>query len=1122
MTPHVLGERLGGGAVTDAFVATSFGAEGFEKTVVVKRVHADLAAVPTFVDALLAGAHRVSALSHANVVLLMDVARDAAGLHLVTEYVEGVDLARLVDLARAANVQLSDAMVAFIGAEIAKGLDYAHRRRGGAVVHGGLSPHNVLLSRDGAVKISDFGVHVAREDARFAPDEVRARPFRAPERLDGGEATKAADVYALGAILRGIAPSFDLVENLLGPADARPTAGEFHERVLAWAYQRGGIGHAAADLAKLVARLRTDVASTATVDAEAIGPAPTPTSADGARREVSAKVREVVLFVATDLDAADAAPSADAVHARDVVAAAGGTVLSEDRAEVRAVFGLASEAGRDVRDALRAALDLARRAPRLGVAIGLGRALVDERGEVVHDDGAIARFSGVAALAHASRGRAFVTADVVRVASNQFVFGADAGRAFVERERDRPLATTRFVGRRPELARLGARWAESRKGSPSVVALTGPPGSGKTRLALEMERVAKLREPTARATYVATPSDPWEAADLVIVDVFDGVAPRLEAAVRAARGVSSRTLVIVVTRELDDALRAIVDEEIALGPLDDDDLDELAATLLGARVLTPELVDELRQLGERSPLFVTETVRDWLDEAAVVVRDGVAVLHGVSSAPPRTLRALVEARLEKLGEEERAIVRAAAIAGEDVTAEEISAMTGATVDTARDVLLRTSPVVRRVALETVPMSDRAALHASAERALLAEVRGPAARRDERIATHRLAQGDARGAREAFSRAADAYGRPVDRGRAAARALGAWADVHEGPGPSRDAALATLPRLVGMLAAAAEHGAAVDAWLDLARDAFDRVDRDGALADRVIVRLEAARLGVHLAAVPEARVALDQASNLAVDRRLRARVLATEIELALRTGEIARGRDAASALLDLREVSPRGARLDADAALRELESPTVLADAAEIFGASRDERAAETALSLALDLGADASAAVRAAIEVRRARVELALGRAAHALRTSVIAVDLADAIGATRLRAEAKLTLAESSIRTGRLDRAYAALVSALEASESSAHTRVAALASARLAWLDAPADLETARTTLQTLASRADGRGFASDALAIRIWSARLLEGEPARTALAAAAEAATRLGHHALAAEARDDEPR
>ncbi len=1105
------GERLGSGAITETFVATSFGAEGFEKTVVEKRVHADLAAVPRFVDAFVAEAQRASALSHANVVLLMDVAKDEAGYRLMTEFVDGVDLARLVELSRSAGVALPEAIVAFIGAEIAKGLDYAHRRRGGAVVHGGLSPSNVIVSRDGAVKISDFGLHRAREDAGFAPDEVRARPFRSPERLGGGDATKAGDMFALGAILRELAkggPPFEPAEALAAAEDARPTAGSFHERVLAWAYARGAMALRAGDLAKLVARLQreTPLTTIPAIVETALAPSePAPEPHVG----TSARTREVALLVVSDL-----AEATSASLVRSSIEAAGGVVTAMDGAELRAVFGLASEEGRDVRDALRAGLGLVAESPRIGLAVDVGRVLVDERGSVVEDAGSAARFARAALLASTAQGRVVVPAEVVRAASEAFAFSSEGGRAFVTEERPRPLSTSRFVGRRAELARLGAAW-EACQGGPRVVAITGEAGVGKTRLALELERRVLLRDPSTRTRFLASIDDAWDPLDLVVIEASEAFAAPLSRARLRAREAGRRALFVVVARELGADLRAIADEEVQLGPLSDDEAVELAASLLGARVLVPDLLERLRDVAERTPLFLTETLRDWMDQAVVVVRDGVAVLHAGALAPPRTLRALVEGRLDRLRPEQLELVRALAIAGDEATREEVASMVSAS-ESQRELpdldpsLLAPGgralrPLVRQVVLDTVPPDARRALHAAAERAITASPSAPAAgaKRAERIGHHRVESGDARGALTSFLHAAHGHARPADRARAAAQALRLLPPVRE---PVDPALLGDIPRLVGMLASAADPAGASEGWLDLARETFERIDRDGALADRVVVRLEAARLAVQLAAVPEARVALDQASNLAVDVRLRARVLATEMELALRTGEIGRGRDAASALFDLASTHP----------LREIESPAVLTDAAEIFGAARDERAAETALGLALDLGADGSPSIRAAIEARRARVELLLGAPGRALRTSMIAVDLADAAGATRLRAEAKLALAESSIHAGRLDRAHAALVAALEAAESSGHDRAATSSSALLIWLGAETDPAEAREKLASLASRCDARGLAADDLAIRLLAARLLDGPPARDALRAIEAAATRLGHAALAAEA------
>ncbi|MFO0617348.1 MAG: AAA family ATPase [Polyangiaceae bacterium] len=835
--------------------------------------------------------------------------------------------------------------------------------------------------------------------------------------------------------------------------------------------------------------------------------------AEGPRQ---ARTREVALLVVSRLGAA-----ASAAEVRASIEASGGRVTAADGAELRAVFGLASDEGRDVRDALRAALAITARDTAVGAAVDLGRALVDERGAVVEDAGASARFARAAALAASSSGRVLVPPEVVRAAGEAFAFGSESGRAFVTHERPRPLATSRFVGRRAELARLGARWEEAQGGRATVVALTGEAGVGKTRLALELERRILLSLPSTRTRFLTSRDGPWEALDLVVIEAFQGVAEPLARARRGAEGAGTGALFVIVARELDAELRPLVDEELRLGPLSEDEATDLAASLLGARLLVPELLERLGEVAERTPLFLTETVRDWMDQAVVVVRDGVAVLHAGALDPPRTLRALVEARLDRLGPEDLTLLRASAIAGDEASAEEVSAMMELLGHAPRDLgsldgsLLGPAdadtgsrslrPLVRQVALDTVPKEARRALHAAAEKAIAASPPSPktAARRAERVGVHRFEAGDGRGALSSFVHAAHAFTRPADRARAAAQALRLLPPIRE---PLDPALLADVPRLVGMLASAADQAGASEGWLDLARDAFERIDRDGALPERVVVRLEAARLGVQLAAVPEARVALDQASNLAVDVRLRARVLATEMELALSTGEIGRGRDAASALFDLSSTHP----------LREIESPVVLADAAEIFGAARDERAAEAALGLALDIGADGSPSVRAAIEARRARVDLLLGQPARALRTSMIAVDLADAAGAMRLRADAKLALAESSIHAGRLDRAYAALVAALEAAESSGHGRAATAAQALLLWLDAPADTPAARDKLGAIAARCDARGFAADALAVRLLAARLLEGDAARDALRSIESAATRLGHLALAADA------
>src|SRR5262249_2274310 len=163
----------------------------------------------------------------------------------------------------------------------------------------------------------------------------------------------------------------------------------------------------------------------------------------------------------------------------------------------------------------------------------------------------------------------------------------------------------------------------------------GEAGIGKTRLALELERRVSRAEPGTRTAVVSRAStEAPRDADLLVVDVAD--APSFVA--RTASG----ALVVVVARELGE-LSETVDGVVELGPLEQDEVVDLAASIVGARVLNPDLVERLSTVVERSPFFVEQTVKDWLHHALVTVRDGVASIRAEAPAPPRTLRALVEA-----------------------------------------------------------------------------------------------------------------------------------------------------------------------------------------------------------------------------------------------------------------------------------------------------------------------------------------------------------------------------------------------------------------------------------------------------------------------------------------------
>jgi serine/threonine protein kinase len=198
-----LGQLLGSGGLGDVYRATRFGAEGFERTVALKRIRPELAQQERFVRMFIREAQLLGRLIHRNIVSAWDFERDAAGqLFLVMEYVDGVDLDKLLK-----SGTLPHAVIIFIVAEILNGLDYAHRLPTGqsacGVVHRDLSPHNILLSWEGAVKIADFGLaksaqstHVSAsldlqgKVAFMSPEQAACRP------LDG-----RSDLFSVGIML---------------------------------------------------------------------------------------------------------------------------------------------------------------------------------------------------------------------------------------------------------------------------------------------------------------------------------------------------------------------------------------------------------------------------------------------------------------------------------------------------------------------------------------------------------------------------------------------------------------------------------------------------------------------------------------------------------------------------------------------------------------------------------------------------------------------------------------------------------------------------------------------------------------------------------------------------------
>ncbi len=216
-------ERLGQGGMAEVFKAKSFGVEGFEKVLVIKRILPELARSQEFVDMFIHEAKLAVRLSHANIVQVFDlglapvVGKSGEKLpdayFMAMEFVHGLDLATLLARCRRQQLSLPVELAVFVCAEVAKGLDHAHRRRDEqlkplGIVHRDVSPQNVLLSFEGEVKVTDFGIAKARGALEKGEmEDTRARQlhgkfgYMSPEQARGESVTSSTDLFSLGIVL---------------------------------------------------------------------------------------------------------------------------------------------------------------------------------------------------------------------------------------------------------------------------------------------------------------------------------------------------------------------------------------------------------------------------------------------------------------------------------------------------------------------------------------------------------------------------------------------------------------------------------------------------------------------------------------------------------------------------------------------------------------------------------------------------------------------------------------------------------------------------------------------------------------------------------------------------------
>ncbi len=205
---YVLERELSRGGMARVVLATLRGAGGFEKRLVVKQIRDELSFDQQFVRRFVEEANITVALSHPNIVPVYELGVEQGTYFLAMELVEGCSIAELV---RERNLDgskrlLSPEQGAYIGMEVCRALDYAHRRM--KVVHRDITPRNVMLDEEGQVKLIDFGIAAP---ALVAGHEILGSPgHMPPEQVEGKELGPPTDIFAVAVLLMeawtGVAP----------------------------------------------------------------------------------------------------------------------------------------------------------------------------------------------------------------------------------------------------------------------------------------------------------------------------------------------------------------------------------------------------------------------------------------------------------------------------------------------------------------------------------------------------------------------------------------------------------------------------------------------------------------------------------------------------------------------------------------------------------------------------------------------------------------------------------------------------------------------------------------------------------------------------------------------------
>jgi eukaryotic-like serine/threonine-protein kinase len=203
--PYLLTRKIAQGGMAELYLADYIREDGFRKTVAVKKVLPHLADNRDFIDMFIREARLAALLQHPNVVQIADFGKIQNAYFIAMEYVDGKNLAEIMGFIKKG---LPVDMAVFLVLKISNGLYYSHTRKDDktgiplSIIHRDISPQNILISLNGEVKLSDFGISKATSEPSLTQAGVikGKLSYLSPEQAMGQDVSHQIDIYALGLV----------------------------------------------------------------------------------------------------------------------------------------------------------------------------------------------------------------------------------------------------------------------------------------------------------------------------------------------------------------------------------------------------------------------------------------------------------------------------------------------------------------------------------------------------------------------------------------------------------------------------------------------------------------------------------------------------------------------------------------------------------------------------------------------------------------------------------------------------------------------------------------------------------------------------------------------------------